>query len=57
MKDPRRKIMGGSAVDAVHNHQELGAAKTHDGRSLWAVRQGATPIFPGSAAVVHVIPG
>lgn len=47
-----RKIVGGSVLDTVHNHHNFAWQEQHDGRSLWVVRKGATPAFPGQRGFV-----
>ncbi len=47
-----RKIVGGSVLDSVHNHHNFAWRETHGGKSLWVVRKGATPAFPGERGFV-----
>jgi tRNA-splicing ligase RtcB len=46
------RILGASIVEEVHNHHNYAWRETHDGRSLWVVRKGATPAFPGQRGFV-----
>src|SRR5690606_34207454 len=47
-----RRIVGGSVLDSVHNHHNFAWRETHGGKSLWVVRKGATPAFPGQRGFV-----
>jgi tRNA-splicing ligase RtcB (3'-phosphate/5'-hydroxy nucleic acid ligase) len=47
-----RRIVGGAATYAVHNHHNYAWRERHGGRDLWVVRKGATPAFPGQAGFV-----
>src|SRR5579863_9420052 len=46
------KILGAKALDSVHNHHNFAWQETHGGKSLWVVRKGATPAFPGQRGFV-----
>lgn len=46
------KILGAKALDSVHNHHNFAWQETHGGKSLWVVRKGATPAFPGQRGLV-----
>jgi len=46
------KILGAKAMDSVHNHHNFAWQETHGGKSLWVVRKGATPAFPGQRGFV-----
>jgi RNA-splicing ligase RtcB len=46
-----RQIIGGAATDMVHNHHNYAWRERHDGRELWVVRKGATPLSQASAAL------
>ena len=50
--DRVRRIIGGSAIDHVHNHHNFAWLERHQGRDLWVVRKGATPAFPGQRGFV-----
>lgn len=50
--DRVRKIIGGNILETVHNHHNYAWRETHDGRTLWVVRKGATPAFPGQKGFV-----
>jgi tRNA-splicing ligase RtcB (3'-phosphate/5'-hydroxy nucleic acid ligase) len=45
-------IIGGQIVESVHNHHNFTWLETHLGNSLWVVRKGATPAFPGQCGFV-----
>jgi tRNA-splicing ligase RtcB len=47
-----RKIVGGTVLDSVHNHHNYAWREQHGGESLWVVRKGATPAFPGQRGFV-----
>lgn len=47
-----RKITGGKVLDSVHNHHNFAWREQHNGQSLWVVRKGATPAFPGQRGFV-----
>jgi len=47
-----RRIIGGAVTDSVHNHHNYAWREEHAGRSLWVVRKGATPAFPGQRGFV-----
>jgi tRNA-splicing ligase RtcB len=47
-----RAIVGGGALDTVHNHHNFAWRERHGGRELWVVRKGATPAFPGQRGFV-----
>lgn len=47
-----RRIIGGSVIDVVHNHHNYAWNEQHGDRSLWVVRKGATPAFPGQRGFV-----
>lgn len=47
-----RKIVGGEVLDSVHNHHNYAWREEHGGKSLWVVRKGATPAFPGQRGFV-----
>jgi tRNA-splicing ligase RtcB len=47
-----RRIIGGTVTDTVHNHHNYAWRESHGGRSLWVVRKGATPAFPGQRGFV-----
>jgi len=50
--DRVRKILGANAVQEVHNHHNFAWREEHDGQTLWVVRKGATPAFPGQRGFV-----
>lgn len=47
-----RKMIGGTVTDSVHNHHNYAWREEHDGKTLWVVRKGATPAFPGQRGFV-----
>ena len=46
------EILGANVLDEVHNHHNFAWEEEHDGRTLWVVRKGATPAFPGQRGFV-----
>ena len=50
--DRVRRIIGGAVTDSVHNHYNYAWREVHGGRSLWVVRKGATPAWPGQRGFV-----
>lgn len=47
-----RNVLGASIVEEVHNHHNFAWKEVHGGESLWVVRKGATPAFPGQKGFV-----
>jgi tRNA-splicing ligase RtcB len=45
-------ILGGREVELVHNHHNFAWIEQHGGESLYVVRKGATPAFPGQQGFV-----
>jgi tRNA-splicing ligase RtcB (3'-phosphate/5'-hydroxy nucleic acid ligase) len=45
-------LLGAHIVEEVHNHHNFAWLEEHDGQSLWVVRKGATPAFPGQRGFV-----
>ena len=50
--DRVRRILGASVIEEVHNHHNFAWRETHQGESLWVVRKGATPAFPGQRGFI-----
>ena len=46
------EILGGEAVEEVHNHHNFAWREEHFGRSYWVVRKGCTPARPGQQGFV-----
>ncbi len=46
------RILGASILEEIHNHHNFAWLEEHDGRTLWVVRKGATPAFPGQKGFV-----
>jgi len=46
------QIIGAPIVEEVHNHHNFAWLERHAGKSLWVVRKGATPAFPGQRGFV-----
>jgi len=46
------EILGAEARDEVHNHHNYAWSEEHEGETLWVVRKGATPAFPGQRGFV-----
>ena len=47
-----RKIIGGEVLETVHNHHNFAWQEEHDGRLLWVVRKGSTPLWPGQSSFI-----
>jgi tRNA-splicing ligase RtcB len=45
-------ILGTCEVQRVHNHHNFAWQETHHGETLWVVRKGATPAFPGQRGFI-----
>ena len=45
-------ILQATVVEEVHNHHNFAWSEMHFGQSLWVVRKGATPAFPGQKGFV-----
>jgi tRNA-splicing ligase RtcB len=45
-------ILGGDAVEEIHNHHNFAWHETHEGNDYWVIRKGATPAFPGQRGFV-----
>lgn len=45
-------LLGAEILEEVHNHHNFAWQEQHDGRTLWVVRKGATPAFPGQKSFV-----
>jgi hypothetical protein len=41
-----RRITLPCALEAAHNHHNFAWREHHEGKDLWVVRKGATPVFP-----------
>lgn len=46
------KILDAPIVEEIHNHHNFAWEETHNGETLWVVRKGATPAFPGQRGFV-----
>jgi tRNA-splicing ligase RtcB len=46
------RILGASIMEEVHNHHNFAWREEHNGETLWVVRKGATPAFPGQRGFV-----
>lgn len=46
------RILGAPILDEVHNHHNFAWKEVHGGETLWVVRKGATPAFPGQLGFV-----
>lgn len=46
------EILGTSATFEVHNHHNFAWKETHEGRSVYVTRKGATPCHPGQVSFV-----
>lgn len=47
-----KDILQANELDSVHNHHNYAWLEEHNGKSLWVVRKGATPAFPGQRGFV-----
>lgn len=47
-----RRMIGGEVLESIHNHHNYAWREMHGGRSLWVVRKGATPAFPGQKGFI-----
>lgn len=45
-------LLGASILEEVHNHHNFAWLEEHGGKTLWVVRKGATPAFPGQRGFV-----
>jgi tRNA-splicing ligase RtcB len=45
-------ILGGREMELVHNHHNFAWIEEHGGESLYVIRKGATPAFPGQKGFV-----
>ncbi len=46
------EIMGAQELMSVHNHHNFAWKEEHFGQSMWVVRKGCTPAFPGQLGFV-----
>lgn len=46
------RILGAKIVEEVHNHHNFAWKEEHFGETLWVVRKGATPAWPGQLGFV-----
>ena len=51
------RIIGANVVEEVHNHHNFAWQEQHGGESVWVVRKGATPAFPGQRGFVGATMG
>lgn len=51
------RILGAKALDDIHNHHNYAWREEHFGQSLWVIRKGATPAFPGQRGFVGATMG
>ncbi len=47
-----KEILGAGILDEVHNHHNFAWKERHGEETLWVVRKGATPAFPGQKGFV-----
>ena len=45
-------LLGGRIVQSVHNHHNFAWQEVHGGQSMWVVRKGATPCWPGQRSFI-----
>jgi tRNA-splicing ligase RtcB len=46
------RLIGARIVEEVHNHHNFAWLEEHGGESLWVIRKGATPAWPGQRGFV-----
>ncbi len=46
------ELMGAQIVEEIHNHHNFAWEEEHNGKTVWVVRKGATPAFPGQRCFV-----
>lgn len=46
------RLLGANILEEVHNHHNFAWRETHGGETLWVVRKGATPAFPGQKGFI-----
>lgn len=46
------EILKGKCLESIHNHHNFAWREPHNGETLWVVRKGATPAFPGQKGFV-----
>lgn len=46
------RMLGAEILEEVHNHHNYAWQEEVDGRTLWVIRKGATPAFPGQKGFV-----
>lgn len=47
-----REMLGGKELDFIHNNHNDAKQEVHNGKSLYVVRKGCTPAFPGQRGFV-----
>lgn len=47
-----QNILGGDITEEIHNHHNFAWLEEHHNQSLWVIRKGATPAFPGQKGFV-----
>jgi len=49
----KRTVLASASIQQeIHNHHNFAWLEQHEGESLWVVRKGATPAFPGQLGFV-----
>jgi tRNA-splicing ligase RtcB len=46
------ELLGGNALELVHNHHNFAWKETHGGEEVVVIRKGATPAFPGQLGFI-----
>lgn len=46
------KILGANILEEIHNHHNFAWLEEHNGETLWVVRKGATPAWPGQKSFI-----
>jgi len=50
--DKIASIMGTEILESVHNHHNFAWKEKHDGKDLWVIRKGSTPLHPGQRSFI-----
>ena len=46
------QLLGAEVLQSVHNHHNFAWLETHEDESIWVVRKGATPCWPGQRSFI-----
>lgn len=50
--DKVASIMDTKILESVHNHHNFAWKENHDGKDLWVIRKGSTPLHPGQKSFI-----